>query len=439
VLQVFANALRIKELRERILFTLAMVVVYRLGTIVPTPGVDPDAVARLFQGQGGVMEFLNLFSGGALERFSVFALGIAPYINSSIIMQLLVYVIPQLEKLQKEEGEEGRRTINRYTRYGTIVIAIIQGIGISLWLEANQVVLNPGWAFRLETVLTLAAGSSFVMWLGEQMTAKGIGNGISILITASIISSLPAALAQTYQVLNLSEPTPSSILQLIFLVVCVFTLTASVCVVQDGIRKVPVQHARRVVGRRVMGGANTHVPLRVNQAGVIPIIFANSVLMFPGLVLSWVKSQPMVAENEFWSRHLENILFVIQPGEWLYLILYGGLIVFFTYFYTAIQLNPKEMADNLKKYGGFVPGVRAGRKTADYLDRILNRITFAGALFLAAISLLPFLFFKVTNLNIFFSFGGTALLIVVGVALDTVRQVEAHMVTHHYKPIMRGA
>jgi preprotein translocase subunit SecY len=352
-------------------------------------------------------------------------------------MQLLVYVIPQLEKLQKEEGEEGRRKINQYTRYGTIVIAVIQGIGISLWLEANGVVLNPGMWFRLEAVLTLTAGSAFVMWLGEQMTAKGIGNGISILITASIISSLPSALAQTFQVLNLAQPSPSSILQLIFLIVCIFGLTAGVCVVQDGIRKVPVQHARRVVGRRVMGGANTHVPLRVNQAGVIPIIFANSVLMFPALVLGWLKSQPAVAESS-WASWLDQVIFVIQPGEWLYLIFYGGLIIFFTYFYTAIQLNPKEMADNLKKYGGFVPGVRAGRKTSDYLDRILNRITFAGAIFLAIISLLPFLFFRMTRLNIFFTFGGTALLIVVGVALDTVRQVEAHMVTHHYKGFMRG-
>lgn len=435
--QVFANAFRIEELKNRILFTLAMIVVYRLGTIVPTPGVDPDAMARLFQGQGGVMEFLNLFSGGALERFSVFALGIAPYINSSIIMQLLVYVIPQLEKLQKEEGEEGRRKINQYTRYGTVVIAVIQGIGISFWLESSGVVLNPGWLFRLETVLTLTAGSAFVMWLGEQMTAKGVGNGISILITASIISSLPAALAQTYQVLDLGTPNPTSIMKLIFMIICIFALTAAVCLVQDGIRKVPVQHARRVVGRRVLGGANTHMPLKVNNAGVIPIIFANSVLMFPGLVLKWLSSQEFVMNSDY-KGWLDTLLIELEPGARLYLVVYGGLIVFFTYFYTAIQLNPKEMADNLKKYGGFVPGVRAGRKTADHLDRILNRITFAGAGFLALISLLPFLFFYVTRLNIFFTFGGTALLIVVGVALDTVRQVEAHMVTHHYKGFMRG-
>ena len=435
--QVFANAFRIQELKDRILFTLFAIFVYRLGTIVPTPGVDPEAVARLFQGQGGVMEFLNLFSGGALERFSVFALGIAPYINSSIIMQLLVYVIPQLEKLQKEEGEEGRRKINQYTRYGTIVIAVIQGIGISLWLEANGVVLNPGMGFRMETVLTLTAGSAFVMWLGEQMTAKGVGNGISILITASIISSLPAALAQTWQVLNLAQPTPSSILKLIFLIGCILALTASVCIVQDGIRKVPVQHARRVVGRRVLGGANTHMPLKVNNAGVIPIIFANSVLMFPGLVLRWAKSQEAVATSSY-ADYLDQLIMAIEPGAWLYMVIYGGLIIFFTYFYTAIQLNPKEMADNLKKYGGFVPGVRAGRKTADYLDRILNRITFAGAMFLALISLMPFVFYQMTQLNIFFTFGGTALLIVVGVALDTVRQVEAHMVTHHYKGFMKG-
>ncbi len=436
--QVFANAFRIKELRDRILFTLAMILVFRIGTIVPTPGVNPDALSALFQGQGGVMEFLNLFSGGALERFSVFALGIAPYINSSIIMQLLVYVIPHLERLQKEEGEEGRRTISKYTRWGTIVISIIQGMGIAIWLEANQVVHHPGWWFRFEAVLTLTAGSSFVMWLGEQMTAKGIGNGMSILITAGIIASLPATLARSYQVLDLANPTPGNILKLGFVIVTLVLLTAAVCTIQDGIRKVPVQHARRVVGRRVMGGANTHIPLRVNQAGVIPIIFANSVLMFPSLVLKWVASQPKVAGSSYVS-YLEKLIGAIEPGQWLYLVLYGVLIIFFTYFYTAIVLNPKEMADNLKKYGGFTPGIRAGRKTADYLDRILNRITFAGAVFLAAIAVLPFLLAQATNLDIFFSFGGTALLIVVGVALDTVRQVEAHMVTHHYKGFMRSA
>lgn len=435
--QILANAFQIKELRDRILFTLAMIVVYRLGSIVPTPGVDPAKVAGLFQGQSGVLGFFNLFSGGALERFSVFALGVAPYINSSIIMQLLVYVIPTLEHLQKEEGEEGRKTINKYTRYGTIVIAIIQGLGISIWLESHGVVYSPGWAFRLEAVLTLCAGSAFIMWLGEQMTAMGIGNGISILITSSIIAAMPSGVVQTWQVLDLSNPNSSSIMQIGFMMFVIVFLTAAVVTVQDGIRKVPVQHARRVVGRRVVGGANTYIPLRVNQAGVIPIIFANSVLMFPSIVLNWLASQSQVAGSSFagWVDWARNAL---SPGSWLYLVAYGLLIVFFTYFYTAIQLNPKEMADNLKKYGGFTPGIRAGRKTADYLDRILNRITFAGALFLAGISLLPFLLFSLTKMDVFFSFGGTAILIVVGVALDTVRQVEAHMVTHHYKGFLRA-
>lgn len=433
---VFANAFRIKELRERILFTLAMIMVYRIGTIVPTPGVDPKALSALFSQAEGVMGFLNMFSGGALERFSVFALGVAPYINASIIMQLLVYVIPHLERLQKEEGEEGRRTINKYTRYGTIVISIIQGFGIAIWLESSNVVYNPGWWFRIESILTLTAGAAFVMWLGEQMTAKGIGNGISILITASIISAFPAALARAYTVLHLDSPNPGNLMTLAFMLLSIAALTAAVCLVQDGVRKVPVQHARRVVGRRVVGGGGSHIPLRVNQAGVIPIIFANSVLMFPSLVLKWLVSQPAVADSGM-GEYLETLILAIQPGEWLYLLAYAGLIIFFTYFYTAIQLNPKEMADNLKKYGGFVPGIRAGRKTADYFDRILNRITFAGAIFLAFISVIPFLLMAATDLDIFFSFGGTALLIVVGVALDTVRQIEAHMVTHHYKGFLR--
>lgn len=435
----FANAFKIKELRNRILFTLFAIFVFRLGCVIPTPGVDPKALAAFFAGSGGVMQFLNMFSGGALERFSVFALGIAPYINASIILQLLIYVIPALEKLAKEEGEEGRKKISQYTRYGTIAIGALQGLGISFWLESvgtqgQPVVLEAGWAFRIVAVLTLTAGTAFIMWLGEEMTAKGIGNGISILITAGIVSRLPSAMHQTWQTLNLGE-NPVGWLHLLVVLLVIFLVTAAVVAIQDGVRKIPVQHAKRVVGRRVYGGANTHIPLRVNQAGVIPIIFASSVLMFPNLILSWMQSTQWIKDYPLLDGAITWLMGSLRYGETMYVVLYGLLIIFFTYFYTAIQLNPKEMADNLKKYGGFIPGIRAGRKTADYIDRILNRVTLAGALFLAGISLLP-----VSLINWFdlpFYFGGTALLIVVGVALDTVRQMESHMITRHYQGFMK--
>lgn len=438
----FANAFKIRELRNRILFTLAMILVFRIGCVIPTPGVDPAALQAFFKGQGGVWDFLNMFSGGALSRFSVFALGIAPYINASIIMQLLIYVIPALEKMAKEEGEEGRKKISQYTRYGTVIIGALQGLGISFWLEriaggsTSAVVMHPGWGFRLTAVLTLTAGTAFIMWLGEQMTAKGIGNGISILITAGIVSRLPAAVPQTLTVFGLDEGmNPVGLISLILVVAVVFAVTAAVVAIQDGVRKIPVQHAKRVVGRRVYGGANTHIPLKVNQAGVIPIIFASSVLMFPGLILGWIQGAPWVKDYRTLDSVITWLLHHLQFGNWLYLTLYALLIVFFTYFYTAIQLNPKEMADNLKKYGGFIPGIRAGRKTAEYIDRILNRVTLAGALFLAGISLLPQIL--ISGFDLPFYFGGTALLIVVGVSLDTVRQMESHMVTRHYQGFMK--
>ncbi|MBI3891551.1 MAG: preprotein translocase subunit SecY [Candidatus Wallbacteria bacterium] len=412
------NALKIGELRNRILFTLGAVLVFRLGCQIPTPGVDPAELAKFFAAQSNsVLGFFNLFSGGALSKFSVFALGIAPYINSSIIMQLLVYVIPSLEHLAKEEGEEGRKKINQYTRYGTVIIGALQALGLSYWLEnasgqmGGRLVYSHGWGFRLTAVVTLTAGTSFIMWLGEQMTAKGIGNGISLLITAGIVAGLPSAIAHSWVTFHIGDGDPGGILQMLAIMAIVIVTVGAVVAIQDGVRKIPVQHAKRVVGRKVYGGANTHIPLKVNQAGVIPVIFASSVLMFPTLILTWYSNVMGKGSGEDWVTGLIGML---RWGE---------------------PLNPKEMADNLKKYGGFVPGIRAGRKTAEYIDRILNRITLCGAIFLAAISVLPQLLYK--YMNVPFYFGGTALLIVVGVVLDTVRQMESHMVTRHYQGFMR--
>lgn len=440
MINTVGNAFKISELRSRILFTAAMILVFRLGCQIPTPGVDGAALQKLFADQAsGFLGFFNLFSGGALERFSVFALGIAPYINSSIIMQLLVYVIPTLEHMAKEEGEEGRKKINQYTRYGTVVLGAIQALGLSFWLESmgaqagGGIVHNAGWEFRLTAVLTLTAGTAFIMWLGEQMTASGIGNGISLLITVGCVSGLPAAIAQSYVTFRIGELDPAGFLKLGAVGVIIVVTTAAVCAMQDAVRKVPVQHAKRVVGRRVYGGASTSIPLRVNQAGVIPVIFASSVMMFPALVLRWASN--MLEEGGSAGDWLTWFIGLLEWGNPLYLACEGLLIIFFTYFYTAILLNPKEMADNLKKYGGFIPGIRAGRKTADYIDRILNRITLCGAVFLAAIAVLPQLLYK--YLDVPFYFGGTALLIIVGVALDTVRQMEAHMVTRHYQGFMK--
>ncbi|MBI4871837.1 MAG: preprotein translocase subunit SecY [Candidatus Riflebacteria bacterium] len=439
MIQTLGNAFKIGELRNRILFTFGAVLVFRLGCQIPTPGVDPTELAKFFAAQSNtVLGFFNLFSGGALSKFSVFALGIAPYINASIIMQLLVYVIPTLEHLAKEEGEEGRKKINQYTRYGTVGIGALQALGLAYWLEnasgqmGGGLVYHHGWTFRITAVITLTAGTAFIMWLGEQMTAKGIGNGISLLITAGIVAGLPSAVAHSWVTFRIGDFDPAGILQLLAVLAIVVVTTAAVVAIQDAVRKVPVQHAKRVVGRRVYGGANTHIPLRVNQAGVIPVIFASSVLMFPTLILSWFSNLRGGGAANDWVTSLIGML---RWGEPLYLFLESLMIIFFTYFYTAILLNPKEMADNLKKYGGFIPGIRAGRRTADYIDRILNRVTLCGALFLAAISVLPQLLYK--YLNVPFYFGGTALLIVVGVVLDTVRQMESHMVTRHYQGFMR--
>jgi preprotein translocase subunit SecY len=410
-----------------------MIIVFRLGTHIPTPGVDGQALINLM-GKHQLFNFFNLFSGGALRRFSIFALGIAPYINSSIIMQLLVYVIPYFEDLAKNQGEEGRRTINQYTRYGTVLIGALQAWGISLMLQrAPGVVLNSGISFTIMAVITLTAGTSFIMWLGEQMTSRGIGNGISILITVGILASLPETILQQITLLNVGKFI--DILKMgLFLVFAYFAIMLIVFV-QDGVRKIPVQYAKRVVGRRVYGGQNTYIPLRVNQAGVIPVIFASSILMFPAMIFSWLQNTDFFVKNIMENNWLKWIPSLFDYNSYGYLVIYVILIIFFTYFYTAITFNIQELADNMKKYGGFIPGIRAGQKTVEFLERTTSRVTLAGGIFLSVVAVIPNLLIKWMGFN--FYFGGTALLIVVGVAMDTMRQLESHLVTRNYEGFMK--
>ena len=429
--QSLSNSLKIPELRNRILFTLGMIIVFRIGTHIPTPGVDGAALMKALP-ESEVFSFLNMFSGGALRRFSIFALGIAPYINSSIIMQLLVYVIPYFEDLAKNQGEEGRKTINQYTRYGTVLIGALQALGISYMLERVGAVPHAGWAFKFMAVITLTAGTSFIMWLGEQMTSRGIGNGISILITVGILAGLPDAVVHQYAVFNSSDPM--DFLKTILLLVIIYVTILMIVFVQDGVRKIPVQYAKRVVGRRVYGGQNTYIPLRVNQAGVIPVIFASSILMFPAMICHWLRGATFMQE---YITHpvVDWLLSVFDYNSMPYLIIYVVLIIFFTYFYTAITFNIQELADNMKKYGGFIPGIRAGQKTVEFLEKTTSRVTFAGGIFLSVVAVIPNLLIKFMEVN--FYFGGTALLIVVGVAMDTMRQLESHLVTRNYEGFMK--
>ncbi|NLV95334.1 MAG: preprotein translocase subunit SecY [Candidatus Riflebacteria bacterium] len=430
--QSLSNSMKIPELRNRILFTLGMILVFRLGTHIPTPGIDAALLTSKLPDNSELLSFLNMFSGGALKRFSVFALGIAPYINSSIIMQLLVYVIPYFEHLAKEEGEEGRKKINQYTRYGTVLIGALQALGISFMLERYQIVVNPGWGFKLMALITLTAGTAFIMWLGEQMTARGIGNGISILITAGILASLPEAIVEQFM---LFSGQAHDVVKTLMLLVLVLITIMLIVYVQDGVRKIPVQYAKRVVGRRVYGGQNTYIPLRVNQAGVIPVIFASSILMFPAMICSWIQNLDSMQDVLASNRFVFWLLNIFNYNSWTYLVIYVALIIFFTYFYTAISFNVQDLADNMKKYGGFIPGIRAGQKTVDFLERTVSRVTLAGGIFLAVVSVIPNLLIMFMNVN--FYFGGTALLIVVGVAMDTMRQLESHLVTRHYEGFMK--
>ena len=414
------NIFKIPELRTRIAFTLTMLAVYRVGAHVPTPGINNEELSKFLLERGGsLLGFLDIFSGGALSRLTIFALGIMPYISASIILQLLTVVIPQLSKLAKE-GERGRKKIIQYTRYGTILISLIQGFGIAVGLEGmNQgaFVLHKGWAFRLMTVITLTAGTAFLMWLGEQITERGIGNGISLIIFAGIVARLPSAVAQTFDLYQVGQ---LSFLLLVALLFVMLGVVAAIVFLESGRRKIPVQYAKRVIGRRVYGGQSTHIPLKINTAGVIPPIFASSIIAFPATIAGFFEN-PMV----------KSIGAQLAPGSLLYTLLYVGLIVFFCFFYTAVVLNPVDMADNMKKYGGFIPGIRPGQRTSDYIYNVLTRITFAGSLYLAAVCVIPeFLIYK---LNVPFYFGGTSLLIVIGVGLDTAQQIESHMLMRNYE------
>jgi preprotein translocase subunit SecY len=417
------NIFKIPELRRRVLITLALILVYRIGRHVPTPGVDGAALTAFFEAQKGTLFGLfDMFSGGNMKRATIFALGIMPYISSSIIFQLLVTVIPYLEKLSKE-GDTGRKKITQYTRYGTVVLSVIQSSAIGLWLEGLApngvpVVPHPGWSFRLMAILTMTAGTAFIMWLGEKITEFGIGNGISLIIFAGIIAAMPGG---TIRVANNLIHGEMHIGVFIILLLIMISVVMAIVFMQAGQRRVRVQYAKRIKGRKVYGGQSTHIPLRVNTAGVIPVIFSSSIIMFPQTILTFVGGQGGV---------VEQIAGMLRPGNIGYIVLDVILIIFFTYFYTAVVLNPVDMADNMKKYGGYIPGIRPGKKTAEFIDRILTRITLAGALFLAAIDVLPTVLIRF--LNVPFYFGGTGLLIVVGVALDTMRQVESHLLMRHY-------
>jgi preprotein translocase subunit SecY len=412
----FQNIFKIPELKRRIIYTLGLLIVYRLGVHVPTPGIDSAALAEIFErAQGTVLGLFNMFSGGALERLSVFALGIMPYISASIILQLMTVVIPHLERLSKE-GEQGRKKITQYTRYGTVVLSIIQGFGISVGLEAMGTVLDPGWSFRLMTIITLTAGTAFIMWLGEQITERGIGNGISLIIFTGIVCRIPSATANMIRLLSAGE---MSIFFVVILLVLLVAVLGFIIFVEQGQRRIPVQYAKRVVGRKQYGGQSTHLPLKINTSGVIPPIFASSIMMFPATAASFITIP--------WLRNIADSL---VPGNLIYEVIFVALIFFFCYFYTAVTFNPVDVAENMKKHGGFIPGIRPGKRTADYIDRVLTRITLGGATYVAAVCVLPSIL--MTSFNVPFYYGGTSLLIVVGVAIDTVSQMESHMLTRHY-------
>jgi preprotein translocase subunit SecY len=421
------NIGRVPELQRRILFTFGMLAVYRLGAHIVTPGINPEVIRNFFDQMGGTMFGLfNLFSGGALEQLSIFALGIMPYISSSIIFQLLTVVIPQLEQLQKE-GEQGRRKITQWTRYATVVIALVQSLLLAFALENGQfgenAVIHPGWSFRILMMLTLTTGTAFIMWLGEQITERGIGNGISLVIFSGIVVSIPSALASLVELIRTDQ---FSLLGALLLLAFTVLVTGFVVYCERAQRRIPIQHAKRVVGRKVMQGGMSYFPLRLNTAGVIPPIFASSILMFPLTITQFVESEVV---SNFFTDYLGF-------GSPLYNLIYVGLIVFFAFFYTAIVINPNDVADNIKRSGAYIPGIRPGKKTAEYIDRILGRLTLIGALYVAGVCILPVLLSN--QVGVPFYFGGTALLIVVGVALDTVGQIEAHLVSRQYEGFVKG-
>ena len=423
------NMGKIPELRSRLVFTLGMLIVYRIGAHVPTPGIDPQALAAFFaQQQGTLLGMFNMFSGGALSRLTVFALGIMPYISASIIIQLMTAVVPKLEAIKKE-GESGRRKINQYTRYGTVFLSVFQGFGIAYGLESMQaggmnVVIEPGVTFRLMTVLTLTSGTAFIMWVGEQITARGIGNGISLIIYAGIVANLPIALAHTLQLARTGDLQPLFVLLLLFIAIAV---TAFIIFMERAQRRITIQYAKRQVrGRHMVGGESTHLPLKVNTAGVIPPIFASSIILFPVTIANFAP----------WDA-LKTAAAYLSPGQFLYMAVYTLAIVFFCFFYTAIVFNPEETADNLRKYGGFVPGIRPGFRTAEHLDTILTRLTLVGALYVASVCLLPEIL--IAHYNVPFYFGGTSMLIVVGVTMDTAAQIQSFLISRQYEGLMKRA
>lgn len=416
------------DLKRRLFFLLGALIVYRIGAHIPVPGIDPGKLAELFNTQkGGILGVFNLFSGGALSRFTIFALGIMPYISSSIIMQLLTVASPQLEALKKE-GEAGRRKITQYTRYGTVALALFQGLGIAIALESQAgLVLDPGPMFRLVTVSTLVTGTMFLMWLGEQITERGLGNGISIIIFAGIAAGLPNAIGGLFSLVSTGGMHPLTAIVVVALVVVV---TALVVFVERGQRKILVNYAKRQVGNKVYGGQSSHLPLKLNMAGVIPPIFASSIILFPATLGNWFGS----SESMHWLRDISSVL---APGQPVYVILYALAIVFFCFFYTALVFNPKETADNLKKSGAFVPGIRPGEQTARYIDRILMRLTMVGAIYITLVCLLPE--FLILKWNVPFYFGGTSLLIIVVVTMDFMSQVQAYIMSHQYESLLKKA
>jgi preprotein translocase subunit SecY len=419
---------KMTELKSRLWFVLGALVIYRLGAHIPVPGIDPKVLKALFDSQsGGILGMFNMFSGGALSRFTVFALGIMPYISASIIMQLVSVVSPKMEALKKE-GEAGRRTITKYTRYGTVLLATFQALGIAIAFEGQQnLVLDPGFAFRITAVVTLVCGTMFLMWLGEQITERGIGNGISIIIFAGIVAGLPHAISST---LSLASSGAFSVPLVIFLLVAIILVTALVVFVERGQRKITVNYAKRQVGNKIMGGQTTHLPLKLNMAGVIPPIFASSIILFPATLAGWFGS----SEKMYWLKDVSNVL---SPGQPIYILLFAAAIIFFCFFYTALVFNPKETAENLKKSGAFIPGIRPGDQTAKYIDKIMGRLTLIGAFYITLVCLLPeFLRLK---FNTPFYFGGTSLLIIVVVTMDFMTQVQSHLMSHQYEGLLKKA
>ena len=425
--KALGEASRFADLRQRLLFLIGALIVYRVGTFIPVPGIDPRALDQFFQEQSGtILAMFNMFSGGALKRLSIFALGVMPYISASIIVQMAGIVIPQMNQLRKE-GESGRRKLTQYTRYGTVGLALVQSLGASYALQNQGLVINPGFSFIFTAVITLITGTIFLMWLGEQITERGIGNGISMIILSSIISGLPAAIGGTLELVNSGEMNPAVALILILLIVGV---TAFVVFMERGQRRITVNYARRQQGRRVYAGQASHLPFKINMAGVIPPIFASSIILFPATIASWFGTN----EGFGW---LQDISAQLSPGQPVYILLYASLIMFFCFFYTALVFNSRETSDNLKKSGAFIPGIRPGQQTGDYIDKVLTRLTLWGGIYVTAVCLLPE--FMILYWRVPFYFGGTSLLIIVVVTMDFMAQLQAHMMSHQYESMLKKA